>query len=296
MNLARPNLPRQGDLSQDRSMSVLRNLRFDIGDDVPRYWHGGRKSVTTLFDNLSVFFPAGERFFMQAVRAHQHHVTGEALKKEVRAFCGQEAVHGREHERYNEWLLRQGVPVDGLELHVMKVLRRVTARTPKRMQLAATCALEHFTAVMAQMILGDPRNLEGAHPTMAALWRWHAAEENEHKCLPYDVFKAVGGHYPIRVATMLGATAIFWARVVGHQAEMMQADGTVFSAEEWWAVLKFLFIEPGGMFQLWGMYFEYFRPGFHPMDIDSTALLDAWRAEYAKSPVYAHAAPAAAAE
>jgi predicted metal-dependent hydrolase len=289
MNLARPNLPRQADLAQDPCMSTLRNLHFAIGDDVPRYWHGGRKSVTTLFDNLSVFFPAGERFFMQAVRAHQHHVTDEALKREVRVFCGQEAVHGREHERYNEWLLGKGVPVDGLERHVVAVLRRVTARTPKRMQLAATCALEHFTAVMAQMILGDPRNLEGAHPTMAALWRWHAAEENEHRAVAYDVYLASGGFYAERVVVMAAATLIFWRMVIAHQRILMRADGTSGSWAEWGALGRFLFVQPGSFRRLARHYFSYYRPGFHPSDIECSALLADWERELGTSETYAQA-------
>ena len=52
-------------------MSVLRNLRFAIGDDVPRYWHGGRKSVTTFFDNLSVFFPAQFLYEQREVRPNR---------------------------------------------------------------------------------------------------------------------------------------------------------------------------------------------------------------------------------
>jgi predicted metal-dependent hydrolase len=36
------------------------------------------------------------------------------------------------------------------------------------------------------------------------------------------------------------------------------------------------------------MYFQYFSPGFHPDDIDSTPLLDAWRAEYTAAGAYAH--------
>jgi predicted metal-dependent hydrolase len=277
--------------------ATVRNLRFDLENGaLPRHWHGGRRSVTSFFDSLSVFFPAGERFFVQSVRAYQNDIKDDALRHEVRTFCAQEGIHSREHESYNDRLKREGYPVARMEARVEKLLKRLSKHAPKEIQLGVTCALEHFTALMGHLLLGNPELLEGAHPEMAAMWRWHAAEENEHKCLPYDVFKAVGGHYTIRVATMLGATAIFWTRVIGHQAEMMQADGTAFSPEEWWAVLKFLFIEPGGMFQLWGMYFQYFRPGFHPMDIDSTALLDAWRAEYAESPVYAHAAPAVAAE
>ncbi len=42
-----------------------RNLRFDLAD-VPRYWHGERRSLSLFFDNLSLFFPEGERFFVRA--------------------------------------------------------------------------------------------------------------------------------------------------------------------------------------------------------------------------------------
>ena len=41
----------------------VRNVRFGTGPEVPRHWHGGRRAVTLFFDNLSLFFPPGERFF-----------------------------------------------------------------------------------------------------------------------------------------------------------------------------------------------------------------------------------------
>ena len=46
----------------------IRNLSFDL-DGVPRYWHGGKRSVTLFMNNLSLFWP-GERFFIQSVKAH----------------------------------------------------------------------------------------------------------------------------------------------------------------------------------------------------------------------------------
>ena len=92
--------------------------------------------------------------------------------------------------------------------------------------------------------------------------------------------------------TMIGATVIFWAKVIEQQARMMHASGILFSAEEWSALGRFLFVEPGGMFPLIRLYFEYFRPGFHPSHIDSSELLDRWRAEYESSPLYAQSAAA----
>jgi predicted metal-dependent hydrolase len=255
----------------------VRPLRFEIDASVPRYWHGGRRSVTTFFDNLSIFFPAGERFFIQSVRAYESRVTDERLAADVRAFCGQEGAHSREHARYNAWLRERGRPIDSMERRVADDLQGLTRRAPKRIRLAVTCALEHFTALMGLALLEDPRVLEGAHPVMADLWRWHAAEENEHKAVAYEVYHAAGGSYLERSIAMVVVTILFWLHVLSHQVRLTRADGTLWAPREWAALVGFLFVRPGAMWRVIRRYLHYFRPGFHPNDIDSRPVVDAWR-------------------
>jgi predicted metal-dependent hydrolase len=254
-----------------------RNFRFATGPAVPRHWHGGRKSVTAFFDNLSVFFPAGERFFIKSVRRYVDRVGAASLRAEIFGFSAQEGIHDREHVRYNAMLAAQGYPVVEMERRVVDILRLAERVLPPRMQLAVTCGLEHFTALLAHLLLADPRLLEGADETMAELWRWHAAEENEHRSVAYDVFLAVGGTYAERVAVMFVATVIFWAKVLEHQVRMMATDGIATSAREWTALVRYLFVEPGGMGKLARLYLAYYRPSFHPRDIDVEPLLEAWR-------------------
>ena len=62
----------------------------------------------------------------------------------------------------------------------------------------------------------------------------------------------------------------------------------------WLRSIDYFWLRPGLFRKLVPAYLDYFRPGFHPNDIDSTPLLDGWRHEYAASPVYAHASPALA--
>lgn len=255
----------------------VRNLEFDLDGSLPRRWHGRSQAVTSFFNNLSVFFPPGERFFIASVKEHRQHVHDDGLLDDVRAFCGQEGVHSREHDRYNAMLREQGYPVVEMEERVRLLLARVRKRLPKRVRLAVTCALEHFTALMGQILLEDPRILEDAHPKMAALWRWHAVEENEHKSTAYDVYLASGGNYPERAAVMVGATIIFWAKVLEHQIRLMQADGILHSREEWASLVEWMFKEPGWVWPLARHYFAYFKPGFHPRDIDTSKLLEAWK-------------------
>ena len=264
----------------------VRNLRFDVSDEVPRYWHGGKRAVTLFFDNLSVFFPPGERFFISAVKAHAGQVHDENLLEQTRAFCAQAGIHSREHVRYNDMLRRQGYPVEAMERRVERLLARVTRMTKPSGRLAATAALEHFTALLAHYLLSDDRLLDGAHPVMAALWRWHAAEENEHKAVAYDVYRQTGGGYIERAAAMMIATVIFWAKVFEHQLRLMWADGILFSPREWYALFRFLFIAPGGLTRLFWPYLDYYRPSFHPWQLDNRGLLEAWKAELETSPSY----------
>jgi uncharacterized protein len=272
------------------SLPEVRNLQFAVGARTPRYWHGGRKSITAFFNNLSIFFPAGERFFIASVKAYRDELVDPKLSAEARAFYAQEGIHSREHVRYNDMLRAQGYPVDAMEARVARILERVTRQNSRRLRLGVTCALEHFTALMADMLLGDPRLLAGADPVMAKLWRWHAAEENEHKAVAFDVFTAVGGTYRERVVTMIGATLIFWLKVIEQQARLMHADGVLGSPRAWLDLGTFLFVSPGGMLRLVPHYFSYFRRDFHPWDHDNQHLLDAFRKELASAPDYGRVA------
>lgn len=263
----------------------VRNLRFDLSQDIARPWHGAGRAVTLFFDNLSTFFPLGERFFIANVNAHRHLIDDDELAAQVQAFCAQEGIHSREHRRYNRLLQDQGYPVDAMEERLSRLLERISLRTRPRQRLAATCALEHFTALMGHFVLSDPRILHSAHPTMASLWRWHAAEENEHKAVAFDVYQVAHGPYPERAITMVLATVIFWAKVLEQQARLMDADGIAWSAREWTSLAKWIFVQPGWIWRLVGPYFAYYRPGFHPWDLDNHELLDAWKRDFAAWPL-----------
>ncbi len=261
----------------------VRNLHFGTEGPRPRFWYGGRKSVSTFFDNLSVFFPKGERFFVASVIAQRQHVTDPALLEAIKAFCGQEGCHGREHERHNAHLKENGYPIDQMEQRIESLLSFISRRTPRRWHLGMTCALEHFTSLLGDLILKHPRAFEGADPVMASMWRWHAMEENEHKAVAFDVYKAAGGTWPERTFIMVLTTIIFWSMVADQQVRMMNADGTVFSLQQWRELFAFLFlVEGGSLAGLLPKYFAYFRPSFHPWDFDNHEMLDGWKKQFAQ--------------
>jgi len=245
---------------------------------VPQDWYANDPYITSMLDALSLLFPEGERFFVDSVKALRHHVRDPELDAAVDGFIGQEAMHGREHRAFNEMLLAQGFQSSvKIERQLKGLLRLVRRTLPKRQQLAATCALEHFTAMMAESLLRKEGMRGGMDATMRPLWMWHALEESEHKAVAYDVYNAAGGGYVRRVGIMLVATVIFFAFTLWSQAHMLAERRVLWKP---WRLLRGfgqLWFYPGWFTRLVPAYFQYFKPGFHPNDRDNAALLATWR-------------------
>ena len=163
-----------------------RDRRFGRDEATPRWWHGGNPHASALYNALSATFPEGEAFFVESVRKHRDGVDAQ-LGAEIKAFTTQEVIHSREHLAFNRRAADAGYDLSTLEAQVLKRLS-ITKSKPPIASLAATMALEHVTAILAHELLADVRHLAGADPATAALWRWHAAEEIEHKGVAFDTW------------------------------------------------------------------------------------------------------------
>ena len=123
----------------------IRRPTFNVSEDAPKYFYRGEKGVTSLLYALSAVFPEGERMFIDAVLHYRDRITNEALQKDVRAFAGQEAQHGRLHEAYNAYAMARGFDVDPISASVKERNALLKKRLPPVARLATTAALEHFT-------------------------------------------------------------------------------------------------------------------------------------------------------
>jgi hypothetical protein len=256
---------------------LRRDLHFPLPPEFLRSWHPLGAHVSLFFAALSIFFPDGERMFIHAVRLQRERLKSPELKRQVAGFVGQEAIHGREHEAYNQLLEEAGLPARALAATVATQMRQVRERLRPAAQLALTIALEHWTAIMADVLLRDSRLLAGAHPEYAAIWRWHALEETEHKAVAFDVYREVfgsgGAAYRLRILVYLLVSISFWSRVMYFHLRMVAADGRLLDLGGWWRLFKFLWTSPGVMRRTLPAWLSYFRPGFHPWQHNNRHLL-----------------------
>lgn len=202
-----------------------RHLTFRI-PDAPRYFLAGNATATTLIAVLSGFFPPGERFFMESVRHFRKQVDDPQLKAAIAGFMGQEAIHGREHERLNEMFREQGINTDIPERAVKIALKALEQFSP-RQQLACTTFMEHFTALLGEKLLTNEQFQQQGHGEMLQLWLWHALEELEHKAVAYDVYQTVGDSrrerllaFPLVAGVMLPAVFASWGMLLAREGKL----------------------------------------------------------------------------
>jgi predicted metal-dependent hydrolase len=229
---------------------------------------------------LSAVFPDGEDFFVRSVRHFRDQITDPALKRQVGGFIGQESVHGREHRALNDRLAVLGYPTKQVEKLTRVGLSIRERIAPAKANLAATAALEHFTATLAELILSDEhaRNLFGDE-TVKNLFLWHALEEAEHKAVAFDVYKTVGGSERMRVWTMNFLRYGFVIGMVFQVGVSLVMDKSTYKPGRLRKSLRRLRHSPLLTKALWDQLKDYNRPDFHPNQSDKTGLVDEWREE-----------------
>ena len=227
---------------------------------------------------LSLAFPEGEKFFVDSVKRYSHRLS-DALRKDVVGFAGQESMHAKEHLTFNARILppQAEKAIRWSHRRVDALLHLGRTRMSGRMQLAVTCALEHFTATLAEQLLTLPEHRDAIDPEVRGMWLWHALEELEHKSVAFDVYEEVGGTYSVRVVAMVLATFFLCEYLGEATARVLYAQGKL-RPKHLRALYRSLMKYPGLVPRLMPKYLDYYRRDFHPTDHDTTELLAHWRA------------------
>ncbi|CBL47371.1 Predicted metal-dependent hydrolase [gamma proteobacterium HdN1] len=254
-------------------------MDFEFSEsESPRYFYGNDAFLSHFWNTFSSLLPAGESFFVQAVRHYRDQVTDPVLKAQVAGFIGQEAMHSKEHLAFNTMIASKGLPMEELQRDVSWFLETIAKYAPKSLQLAATVCLEHYTAIIAEQLLREPEHQRMLGDFDAKkLWLWHALEENEHKTVAYDLYESTVGSYWLRAGTMVPTTLILAVVLVAFQTRMMAADGQLFKLKQNAKGFAYLWSRKGLFPRLAPQFFDFFRRDFHPSQHDTDALLMEWK-------------------
>ena len=259
-------------------MTIRSNLDFKLAD-VPRYWFAGDPFLTRMFDALSLTFPDGERYFIQSVRLFRDQIQDPDLKQRVADFIRQEAQHGIAHDKMNQVMKDQGMPVDQFIQRLNKVFKFELKYRSPQYNIAMTAAAEHLTALMAETFYGEKDTLQDAHPYVRALFAWHAIEEMEHRDVAFDVMQQVGNvHEVTRKMALVLTTGLMFGFTLYRANVMLKCDGFNRTQRLKMNVrgLQWLFGKQGKLRKMQSQYRDWFKPDFHPSQHPIIAQYDVW--------------------
>jgi uncharacterized protein len=262
-----------------------RKVHFDVSD-VPLHWIPGHPVASNFASLLNIVLPPIERWFVAVFNEALPLVNDPKLAEDMRGFIGQEATHAEVHQQVlHDLMMARGVDpkplLDQVDFIFSRTLAPSTSPDPKR-RLSHLCdrlwliaAIEHYTAVLGDFVLNCRWEDYGADPTIADLFRWHGSEEVEHCNVAHDVAAYFHNSYPDRIRSMLMAVTMVFVFFQRGTWYLTKADPDIDIS--WWKMqwLRALDSKYGLLptfRKLFGSNtFMYFRPGFSPEEMGSTA-------------------------
>lgn len=255
------------------------NFKFDPKElDVKFYLQ--KEWATAYFAALSIFLTYGEDLVIETARYHRDFIKDPILKQRLTSLIGQEAIHSKLHDEYNDIMIPNHIPVRLYRFLAEQVFNHTFLKFPQPLKLSMMAGIEHFTAVLAEFMMKHEDHFYHSQDDKArALWMWHMLEESEHKDIAYDTYQVLSGHYGLRIA---GFFIAFITLMVGVSAgalflPFLRRPQNVLDKHFWGEAkesLALLFSPKRGVFgSTMPHIFDYLRPTFHPNDHDTSEYL-----------------------
>ncbi len=179
-----------------------RKVRFDL-EQTPLHWIPGDALASYMTNAIHLLLPEGELWFCRVYNKALPLVNDAELRADVEGFIRQEAVHSRVHSAAQKYLNRHEIDCEPFLERVRFLFKTLLGDEPlgqKFLQLnmferswlitrvGIIGAVEHFTGILGQWAM-DNTSWNKADPVMADLFKWHLAEEVEHRTVAYDLHR-----------------------------------------------------------------------------------------------------------
>ena len=257
---------------------TVRRLHFKP-QAIRRHYFANSPVMSHLLTALSSTFPIGEQFFVHSVRNVRDQVKDETLQAQIAAFIGQEAMHSKAHTEFNAAWRTEQYNLDRFQAWLERKNHHVKKLHPK-IQLAITCAFEHFTALLGGYLLKHPEILSTLDDEAAKLWIWHAIEKIEHCAVAFDVYQHIYGDDRVRRMIMRSVTTGF-ASLTFYSATRLFLQDRKKSLAKVGGNIFGLYLLIKMFVQLAPEYLSYFKKDFHSSSHDYSTIVEVWKTRLA---------------
>jgi len=174
-------------------------------------------------------------------------------------------------------MIEAGFEFKSVEKDIIDLVKKLNLRDDL-FRLQMTMCMEHLTAVISSEILSDESHLAGAETELRNMWLWHATEEIEHKAVAYNAWNEVTKDWS---GLRRWCSRSFFYSIISYrffrnrtiaQIHLLKQDGYS-SWQAFWGMMKYGFTKQGLAKVLIKPWFQFFKPNFHPWDIDDRHLI-----------------------
>lgn len=218
-----------------------RHVKVDLSH-TPLHWIHGDILASHITNAIHLLLPEGELWFCRVYHQALPLISDPQLRADVEGFIRQEAVHAKEHTKAQRYLQHHGIDTAPFVARARNLFRTVLGDAPfglrvlqretlaKRWLLTRVgviAAIEHFTGILGQWAM-DNTSWNDADPAMADLFKWHLAEEVEHRCVAFDLYRHLcrseTGFYLGRQGLMALVFPLFIYFVMSGARELARQD------------------------------------------------------------------------
>jgi len=162
---------------------------------------------------------------MRRAKAELNPAEHADLIGDLEIFNRQEAQHYKFHAALNRWVRENGY--EGMESYEQSYeaeYDEMLATKPLKWLVAYCEGFESMGLLAAQWFVdgGFESQLPNADPRPIALWKWHLAEEYEHRTVVFRVLKALYGSNPLSFYLLRVSGFLNAVRHIGNNVARLQ--------------------------------------------------------------------------
>lgn len=193
-----------------------RRVQFELSNS-PVIWLPEDPYSSHLINGIHLILPAGEFWFCRVFNQAMPYITNEELKSDVEGFIRQEAVHARVHLSGQGFLESKGFNLEPYLKRLNWLFETALGDSPfgiswlakgilkkpwLKFRVGLIATVEHFTGLLGHWCLNS-KGWDDGDPVVTDLFRWHLAEEVEHRTVAYDLYRDMCSNKPVFYVTRI---------------------------------------------------------------------------------------------
>lgn len=208
----------------------VRRPKLDFAKSLPQ-WLNDREFCHILNASSVVIMQLEPYLNRVMMRARTMLPPDDPLQRDLKTFILQEAAHTQLHARYNRALYDAGYDrLKSFEAMLAADYEKFHNEKSMRFNLGYSQGFECLGPLYAELIFeGLDDMYVGGDEQVIDLWKWHLAEEYEHRMVAHDVYYRMGGNWLHRLystITTLRHLKKYSSLIAAHMLEVDRRDMT----------------------------------------------------------------------